>query len=123
MSFISPILIGLAAGISSGMFGIGGGIIIVPLIVFTYGFSQQMATATSLTALLLPTGALALWQYYQAGQLNWNSMKIGFIISAGMFIGGFFGARIANSLQSETLSKIFSVFLLIIAIRLWISAK
>lgn len=123
MEIIWALFIGVAAGISSGLFGIGGGIIIVPLLVFAYSLPQQVATATSLTALLLPTGALALWQYHLKGQLTGPTMKIGFIISAGMFIGGFFGAKIATSLQSETLTRIFSIFLLLVAIRMWITAK
>ncbi len=123
MELVWPILIGVSAGICSGLFGIGGGIIIVPLIIFAYGFTQQVATATSLAALLLPTGALALWQYYLAGQVNSTTMKLGFIISAGMFVGGFFGAKIATSLQSGTLTRMFSIFLILIALRLWLTAK
>ena len=123
MEVFLSIFIGLSAGICSGLFGIGGGIIIVPLLVFLFALPQQVATATSLTALLLPTGALALWQYHQKGLLSTDNMKIGFIISVGMFIGAFFGAKIATSLQSETMTRIFAVFLVVVAIRLWFTAK
>lgn len=123
MEFVWPVFIGVSAGICSGLFGIGGGIIIVPLLVFAYNFTQQTATAVSLTALLLPTGALALWQYHLEGHLTKTGLKIGFFISATMFIGAFFGAKIATSLQSGTLTRIFSVFLFLVALRLWMTAK
>ena len=123
MEFLVAILIGLSAGICSGLFGIGGGIIIVPLLVFSFKLSQQTATATSLMAMLLPTGALGLWHYYQNGFLNTDNIKIGFLIATGLFIGAFFGAKIATALQSGTLTKVFAVFLVIIAIRLWITSK
>lgn len=122
MQFVIPILIGLSAGVCSGLFGIGGGIIIVPLLVFFLKIPQQMATATSLMALLLPTGALGLWHYYQKGFLTGDNIKIGFFIAAGLFIGAFFGAKIATSLQSGTLTKIFAVFLVVIAVRLWVTS-
>lgn len=123
MEFIKPILIGLTAGVCSGLFGIGGGIIIVPMLVFFLGFQQQFATATSLMALLLPTGALGLWHYYQKGFLSVDNIKVGFIIATGMFLGAFFGAKIATSLQSGTMSRVFAVFLVLVAIRLWLTAK
>jgi len=123
MDYILPVLMGIAAGICSGLFGIGGGIIIVPLLVFFYKFPQHSATATSLTALLLPTGALALWQYYQQGHLGAAQIKVGIFISLGMFAGALLGAKIAGHLQSASLTRIFSIFLFLIAIRLWFMAK
>lgn len=122
MSLAIAVGIGVFAGISSGLFGIGGGIIIVPLVLYVYKFSQQGATATSLIALLLPVGSLGLWQYYKAGFIDGTNVKVGLAIAAGMLVGAFFGAKIAAQLQGETLTKIFAAFLVLVAVRLWFSA-
>lgn len=119
MSFLIPVLIGVSAGISSGLFGIGGGIIIVPLVLYFFKVPQQSAIATSLISLLLPVGSLGLLQYYRSGFVNPENLKIGLTIAAGMLIGTFFGAKLATSLQAEILSKMFAVFLIIVAIRIW----
>ncbi len=115
--------IGLAAGVSSGLFGIGGGVIIVPLLLYFFKYPQQMATATSLVTLMLPVGVLGAFQYYKAGFIQTENIKVALIIAAGMFVGALFGAKFASGLQSATLSKMFSVFLIIIAVRLWLTAK
>lgn len=117
------IAIGLVAGISSGLFGIGGGVIIVPLLLYLFNFQQQTATATSLVALVLPVGILGILNYYKSGFIQIDHIKVGFIIAAAMFFGTFFGSKIASQLQSLTLSRIFSAFLIIVAIRLWVTAK
>lgn len=121
MFFLLPILIGLTAGVSSGLFGIGGGVIIVPLVLFFYKLNQQSATATSLIALLLPVGSLGLWQFYKSGFVTSDNFKIGFLIAVGMLIGTFFGAKIAIFLSTGTLSKMFAVFLILLGIRVWMS--
>ena len=113
------ICIGLLAGVCSGLFGIGGGIIIVPAVVFLFKFTQQGATATSLIALLLPVGALGVWQYYQKGYLNQSNMKIGLLISVGLFFGALLGARLGSELSSETLKKMFAVLLFLVAAKMW----
>ncbi|WP_409479487.1 TSUP family transporter [Pseudobdellovibrio sp. HCB154] len=117
------LIIGLVAGVSSGLFGIGGGVIIVPLVIYLFSFSQQAATATSLVALLLPVGILGVWNYYRAGAIQIDNIKLGFIIASGMFVGTLLGSKVAVGLQSFTLSRMFSVFLVIVAIRLWFTAK
>lgn len=117
------LIIGLMAGVSSGLFGIGGGVIIVPLLLYLFSFSQQAATATSLVALLLPVGILGVWNYYRAGAIQVDNVKLGFIIACGMFVGTLVGSKVAVGLQSFTLSRMFSVFLIIVAIRLWFTAK
>lgn len=117
------LIIGLVAGVSSGLFGIGGGVIIVPLVIYLFNFSQQAATATSLVALLLPVGILGVWNYYRAGAIQIDNIKLGFIIASGMFVGTLLGSKVAVGLQSFTLSRMFSVFLVIVAIRLWFTAK
>lgn len=114
-----PIIIGLVAGVASGLFGIGGGVIIVPLLLYIYKFKQHSATATSLIALVLPVGAFGIWQYYKMGHIQNENIKVGLLIALGMFLGAFYGAKIAEELRSEYLTKAFAVFLVIIAIRLW----
>lgn len=117
------LIIGLVAGVSSGLFGIGGGVIIVPLLLYLFNFTQQTATATSLVALLLPVGILGVWNYYRSGAIQIDNIKLGFIIASGMFVGTLFGSKVATGLQSFTLTRMFSVFLMIVAIRLWFTAK
>jgi uncharacterized membrane protein YfcA len=111
--------IGIAAGLLSGMFGVGGGIIIVPALVLILGMSQHSATATSLVALLLPVGILGIMEYYKAGKISVENIWIGLIIAAGLFAGAYFGAKIAGTLSGEFLRKAFAVFIGIVAFRLW----
>lgn len=117
------LIIGLTAGVSSGLFGIGGGVIIVPLLLYLFNFTQQTATATSLVALLLPVGILGVWNYYRAGAIQIENIKLGLVIACAMFAGTLFGSKLATNLQSLTLTRMFSIFLVIVAIRLWFTAK
>src|SRR5437588_12684651 len=102
--------IGLAAGVAAGMFGIGGGIIIGPALILLAGFIPVMATGTSLGALLLPVGALGAWEYYKRGHLN---LPASLWIALGLFIGAWFGAKLAQSLSGPTLQRSFAVFLVV----------
>ncbi len=120
MQIVYLIGIGIAAGLLSGMFGVGGGVIIVPALVLLFGMSQQSANATSLMALLLPVGMLGVYEYYRLGRLSVEHMWFGLAIALGLFIGAFFGARIALGMSGELLRKAFGVFLVIVAIRLWL---
>jgi uncharacterized membrane protein YfcA len=113
------IAIGLGAGVLAGMFGIGGGIVIGPALILLARFQPQMATGTSLGALLLPVGALGAWEYYRRGDLN---IVASAWIALGLFLGAWVGARIAQSLSGPQLQKAFAVFLVIIAIRVWVKA-
>jgi uncharacterized membrane protein YfcA len=115
MTFLA---IGLAAGVLSGLFGIGGGIVIVPMLIFFARFAPAMATGTSLGSLLLPVGALGAWQYYQRGSIN---IKASLLIGLGLFVGAYFGARLGLGLNPLVLKRSFAVFLVIIAARLWMS--
>jgi len=112
------LLIGLAAGVLSGLFGLGGGILIVPALIFLARLEPQTATGTSLGALLLPVGALGAYEYYKHGQLNIGAAAL---IALGLFIGAGFGARFALMLSGATLRKAFAVFVALIAIRMWFS--
>lgn len=109
------ILIGIAAGILSGLVGVGGGIIIVPALVYFVGFSQKTAQGTSLGLILLPVGILGVLQYYKQGHID---VKVVWILAAGFLIGGFLGSKIALSLSQETVKKIFAVLMIIIAIKM-----
>jgi uncharacterized protein len=113
------IAIGLAAGVLAGMFGIGGGIVIGPALILLAKFQPQTATGTSLGALLLPVGALGAWEYYRRGHLN---IAASLWIALGLFLGAWFGARLAQSLSGPQLQKVFAIFLVLIAIRVWVKA-
>jgi len=110
------LLIGLAAGAVSGILGIGGGIIIVPLLVAFLGLSQQAAQGTSLGLLLLPVGILAVMNYYKAGLIDIKSVLI---MSITFVIGSYFSSKVAVDLPEALLKKIFAVFLLFYAMKLF----
>jgi uncharacterized protein len=110
------LIIGLGAGVLSGLFGIGGGIVIVPALMYFAKYQPQMATGTSLAALILPVGLLGAITYYRAGHID---VRSSLLIAAGLFVGAFFGARIAQSLSPVMLRKLFAVFLVLVAIQLF----
>lgn len=113
-----PLVIGLLAGVLSGMFGIGGGTVVVPALVVILGYSQKTATGTSLLALLLPVGALAVFEYSRAGHVN---VRAGLLVAAGIFVGALLGARIALGSADVTMRRAFAVFLVVVAVRLFVS--
>ncbi|HWI92271.1 MAG TPA: sulfite exporter TauE/SafE family protein [Flavisolibacter sp.] len=115
------VLIGLAAGILSGLVGVGGGIIIVPALVFFLGFTQQQAQGTSLGLLLLPVGILAVMNYYDKGQID---VRVVAIMAITFVIGGWLGSKWALSLPEKTVRKIFAIILFYAAIKMmgWDSA-
>jgi uncharacterized membrane protein YfcA len=110
---------GVLAGILAGVFGLGGGMIIVPFLVLVLGFTQFAASGTSLVALLGPVGLLAVISYYNSGQINGTHIRAGLIIAAGMFFGAYFGSKIALSLSEITLRRSFCIFLVLMATRMW----
>ena len=110
------ILIGVAAGVLSGLFGIGGGVVIVPALLLVAGMTPLTATGTSLGALLLPVGALGAWEYYRKGQLD---LRVALLLAVGLFFGAFFGAKFAQLLTPVQLRRAFAVFLMLVAIRVW----
>lgn len=109
------LVIGFATGILSGLIGIGGGIIIIPLLVFVFGFTQQQAQGTTLAMLVPPIGILAAWTYYKAGYAD---LKTAGLLCLGFFFGGLIGARIATGMSNAVLQKIFGVALLLIAVKM-----
>ena len=109
------IILGLIAGTLSGLIGIGGGIIIIPALVFLKGFSQHLAQGTTLALMVPPVGILAAWTYYKNGHVD---LRVALLICLGFFIGGFWGAKFANVIPSITLEKIFGVALLVISLKM-----
>ena len=109
------IVVGLAAGILSGLVGVGGGIIIVPALVFFLGFTQLQAQGTSLGLLLLPVGIFAVINYYKAGHID---LKVVGIMSLAFVAGGFIGSKLALRIDQELIKKIFAVLLFYTAFRL-----
>ena len=115
VTFIILIFIGLLAGLISGVVGIGGGLVIIPLLIFLLGVSQHEAQGTSLALMLPPIGVLAVLNYYSKGFVNW---QYAFIIAFTFIIGGYFGSKFAINLKPEILSKVFGFFMLIIAVKM-----
>jgi len=109
------ILLGLAAGILSGLLGIGGGLIVVPALVLLFGFSQHLAQGTTLAMMIPPIGLLAAWAYYSKGYVD---LKVAGLMCIGFFIGGFFGAKFATAIPEVTLSRIFGVVMLIVSVKM-----
>jgi len=109
------LLLGLIAGTFSGLVGIGGGTIIVPALVFLFGFSQHQAQGTTLALLVPPIGLLAAWTYYREGYVD---LGVAVLICAGFFLGGLIGAKLAIKLSDVTLERVFGVALLLISLKM-----
>ena len=109
------VLLGLVAGVFSGLIGIGGGIIIVPALVFLFGLSQHQAQGTTLALLVPPIGLLAAWTYSRQGYVN---LKIASFICIGFFVGGLLGGKLATALSNPMLEKVFGVALLLISLKM-----
>ena len=112
------ILIGLFAGALSGFVGVGGGIIIVPALVYVLGLSQFEAQGTSLLLMLPPIGILAALNYYQSGAVNW---KYALVIAIAFVAGGYFGSKLTLKLDETLVKLIFGLLMLLVAIKMIIS--
>jgi uncharacterized membrane protein YfcA len=106
--------VGAGAGVLSGIFGIGGGVVIVPALILLAGFSVTQAAGTSLAALLLPVGALGALEYWRAGLVD---VRVAAILAAGLLLGAYLGARVGISLPAEAVQRAFGVLLVVIGIR------
>lgn len=113
------VVYGLVAGVLAGLFGIGGGVVIVPALILVAGFPPARATGTSLAALLLPVGALGVWEYYRHNDVD---IRIAFLIACGLFVGAWLGATLGWRLPPRELQRAFSIFLVLIAVYMWWSA-
>ncbi|WP_373531799.1 TSUP family transporter [Vampirovibrio sp.] len=117
MPFLYFSLLGMIAGAFSGLVGIGGGIILVPALVFLFGFSQQAAQGTTLSLLVLPIGLLGALEYYRHGYVD---LKVAALICLGFVLGNLLGAKLALVLPTALLEKIFGGTLLILGLKMLI---
>lgn len=115
MSILTIILVGLAAGITGGFLGLGGGIIMVPALVFLFGMSQHQAQGTVLATMVPPIGLLAAMKYYYAGNVK---VKVAIFLCLGFFVGGLLGAQSAHYISEPVMKRIFGVVLLAISLRM-----
>jgi len=114
------LLIGLAAGMLSGMVGVGGGIIIVPALVYFLAFSQHQAMGTSLGILLLPAGIFAVINYYKQGYID---VKVVILLFVGFLVGGYLGSKISLSMSEIAVKRIFAVVLILIGVKMFFFDK
>lgn len=109
------IAIGILAGVLSGFVGVGGGIIIVPALIYVLGMTQLQAQGTSLFILLLPVGILAVHNYYKSDQINW---KFGIIVSLAFVVGGYFGSKFALKVNPSIVRIVFGVIMAIVSFKM-----
>jgi uncharacterized membrane protein YfcA len=120
LSFLGFLAIGIFTGAVSGMFGIGGGIFVIPAMVYIYGFSQKMATGTSLGMLLPPIGILAFLQYYRSGLVSVPAMLL---LIAGFIAGSYLSAGYAVDLPEIVLKRAFGLLLVVMGVIYILTAK
>ncbi|WP_255551673.1 sulfite exporter TauE/SafE family protein [Aridibaculum aurantiacum] len=109
------VLIGIAAGMLSGMVGIGGGIIIVPALVFLLAFSQKSAQGTTLGLLMFPVGVLGVLNYYKQGYVDF---KVVIFVALGFILGSYFGSKISLGMSEEKVKRFFAIVIMLIAIKM-----
>lgn len=121
MDFSTVLLLGvtgLLAGFMSAMVGVGGGIIMVPMLVFVLHMDQKMAQGTSLAVMLIPLSlGVAVWNYHKNGQINWTSA---IIIAVFFAVGGFLGSKLVMNIDQNIIKKIFAVLMVVVAVKLFI---
>jgi uncharacterized membrane protein YfcA len=115
MSWLLLLVIGAAGGVASGLFGIGGGVVLVPALIYWAGFSQHKATGTSLAVLLPPIGLAAAGEYYRHGNVD---VRAAVILAAGMFAGSWAGAYVANQMKGPHLRLAFGLFISVLGVYL-----
>lgn len=118
--YLVLLAIGVVAGILGGMFGIGGGLVIVPALILLLKMPHFDAVGTSLAALIPPVGLLGAIEYYRNGHMN---LLYAALVAAGLFVGFWFGARITLGLSPETARRIYAVFLLVVSLRMLVAGK
>lgn len=115
MEFLLYIAVGSVAGIFGGLFGIGGAMVLIPILALVFKFPQHLAQGTTLAAMIPPIGLLAAWRYYQQGQINfWAAAGI----AIGFFVGGYFGGGWAQLLNGPLLKRIFGILLTLVGLRM-----
>jgi hypothetical protein len=115
MNVVILLAVGLVAGVLSGMFGIGGGVIIVPALIFLLKMKPLEATATSLAALIPPVGLLGAYEYYRNGSIH---VAAALLVAAGLFCGAYFGAKVTLNLPADMIRRTYGVFLFAVSIKM-----
>ena len=113
MSFLLILAFGLAVGVVVGLVGIGGGVLLVPLLGLLFGFGQHRAQGTSLVALIPPTGLLAFLAYAKAGYVSWRT---GFLLIPGIFVGGILGGEMARRLNPRRMRQVFAALTFLLGV-------
>lgn len=109
------VIIGLISGMLSGVFGVGGAIIVIPALVFILGLSQHQAQGTSLAFMIPPVGILAAWNYWKAGQVNW---KFALVLSLTFIVGAYIGSQVSVNIPDRILRKFFGLLMFLIALKM-----
>ncbi|MDD2387396.1 MAG: sulfite exporter TauE/SafE family protein [Bacteroidales bacterium] len=109
------LIVGVLAGVLAGLFGVGGGIIVIPALIYIFGMTQHQAQGTSIGLLLLPVGILAFMNYYRAGYIN---VKFVLILAAAFVVGGYFGSKLAINVANINLKRIFAVFVILVGVKM-----
>jgi uncharacterized membrane protein YfcA len=115
MASVLYVIVGLAGGVLGGLIGIGGATMIIPVLVFLFGFSEHRAQGTTLAMMVPPIGLLAAWTYYKEGYAD---LRVAGLIAVGFFVGGLFGAKLAVIIPNAVLQKVFGVALVVIGIKM-----
>ncbi len=118
--FLFLALTGIGAGVVGGMFGVGGGIVVVPALVLVLGMTQHEAQGTSIGMMLLPIGVLAAWNYWKDGSLNW---KFSLILAVTFVLGAWLGSKISLGVSELVLKRIFGVLMMAVAVKLIFFSK
>ena len=114
-SIFAYILLGLVSGSLSGLIGIGGGVLIVPALVFLFGFSQHQAQGTTLAMLVPPIGIFAAWAYYKQGFVD---IRVAAFLAVGFIVGSWFSARYVSNVPNELLEKMFGIAIVLIGLKM-----
>ena len=114
MNYLIYIALGMAVGVVGGFFGVCGSIL-VPTLVFIFGFTQHQAQGTALTAMIMPIGLLAAWRYWQAGHVK---ISVAAFICMGFFVGGLIGANFVQDVSDPLLKRLFGIFLLLVSLKM-----
>ena len=114
-SILILLAIGIVAGMLSGLVGVGGGIIIVPVLVYFLGYSQHQAQGTTLFLFMLPVGVLGVYNYYKAGNVDF---KAALIIGCTFIVGSYIGSKAALALDQNTVKKLFGILIFIVSLKM-----
>src|ERR1017187_2805145 len=117
-TILTIILIGIVAGMFSGFIGIGGGLIVLPALVFFMGFTQHHAQGPSLAMMLPPIGLLAVINYYKSGHITTMELKVAIILATTFILGSYFGSKFAIAISGEVIKKVFGVLIILVGIKM-----